>query len=163
MKKIAVLSDTHSYLDEKITKYLNQCDEIWHAGDIGDENVLNDLSKIASLKAVYGNIDNQRIRSMVPENNSFISEGMKVLIRHIAGYPDHYNPATKKLIDEEKPDIVVAGHSHILKVIYDKKLSHLHINPGAAGISGFHKIRTLIRFKLEDKKISNMEIIEIKR
>lgn len=163
MKKIAILSDTHSCLDDKITKYLHKCDEIWHAGDIGDEKVLDDLNKIASVMAVYGNIDNQRIRSMVPENNIFISEGMKVLVRHIAGYPDHYNPATKKLILDEKPDIVIAGHSHILKVIYDKKLSHLHINPGAAGISGFHKIRTLIRFTLEDKKISNMEIIEIKR
>lgn len=163
MKKIAVLSDTHSFIDEKVTKYLHQCDEIWHGGDIGDEKVLNDLNKIAPVMAVYGNIDNQRIRSMVPENNVFISEGMKVLIRHIAGYPDHYNPVTKKLINEVKPDIVIAGHSHILKVIFDKKLNHLYINPGAAGISGFHKIRTLIRFKLEDKKISNMEIIEIKR
>ena len=163
MTSIGIISDTHSHIDQKILSYLKDCDQIWHAGDIGDEKILDQLSEIAEVKAVYGNIDNHRIRTMAPENNFFKVEDMTVLITHIAGYPRRYNGRCKALIRELKPDIVVVGHSHILKVIYDKDYKHLHINPGAVGKSGFHRLRTLIRFKLDGKKMSEMEVIEIKR
>jgi len=163
MTSIGIISDTHSYIDKKILSYFKDCNEIWHAGDIGDEKVLDQLNKIADVKAVYGNIDNHRIRTMAPENNIFKVEDMRILITHIAGYPNRYNGRSKALIRELKPDVVVTGHSHILKVIYDKEFNHLHINPGAAGKSGFHRLRTLIRFKLDGKKMSEMEVIEMKR
>jgi putative phosphoesterase len=163
MTRIGILSDTHSYLDDKILEHLKGCDQIWHAGDVGDENVIVTLQKIAEVKAVYGNIDNHKIRLLLPENNLFKVEGMKVLITHIGGYPGKYLARVRKLILEHNPDIVVVGHSHILKVIYDKALHHLHINPGAAGKSGFHRLSTLIRFNLDGKTISNMEVVEMKR
>lgn len=163
MTRIGVISDTHSHLDEKVKNYLKDCDQIWHAGDIGSETVIEELTKIADLKIVYGNIDNHKIRISTSENEFFEVEGMKVLITHIAGYPKRYNGRVKKLIIQHKPDIVVAGHSHILKIIYDKELKHLHINPGAIGKSGFHRLRTLIRFNIDNKKISDLQVIEIKR
>jgi len=163
MTRIGVLSDTHSFIDEKILNHLKDCDVIWHAGDIGNWSVIEKLGEIAPVQAVYGNIDDHKTRISAREDNLFIAEDMKVLMTHIAGYPGRYYPRVRKMIQEKRPDIVVAGHSHILKIIYDKKYEHLHINPGAAGKSGFHKVRTLVRFNLDGKKLSNMEVVEIKR
>ena len=163
MKLIGVLSDTHSTLDQKALDHLGDCDEIWHAGDVGSEIVLDLLQEICPVKAVYGNIDGTRIRSILPESQVFQTEGKKVLILHIAGYPGKYNTRARKLIAKHRPDIFVCGHSHILKVIYDKVNEHLHINPGAAGNSGFHRLKTLVRFKIDGERIYDMEIVEMKR
>lgn len=163
MTQIGVISDTHSFVDEKILNYLKDCNQIWFAGDVGSTEILDKLSRMAELKAVYGNIDGQAVRIRVPENNIFHVEKKKVLITHIAGYPNRYNSRVKALIQTEKPDIVVAGHSHILRIIYDKKLNHLHLNPGAAGKSGFHTKRTLLKFKINGDKIEDMKIIEMDR
>ncbi|MEQ8520725.1 MAG: metallophosphoesterase family protein [Vicingaceae bacterium] len=163
MKRIGILSDTHSHLDKKVLGHLKNCDEIWHAGDIGSPEVIDKLCEISQVRAVYGNIDGQNIRSFLPEIQLFEVEGSKVLMTHIAGYPGRYNSKVRNLIEEFKPDIVVCGHSHILKIIYDKKLSHLHINPGAAGISGFHRIRTMVRLSVDRGKLSDMEVVEMKR
>ena len=161
MKKILLLSDTHGHLDDKIVKYVNQADEVWHAGDIGKKEIINYLTEIKPLKAVFGNIDNKEIRLITKEFLYFNYEKNKVLITHIAGYPGKYNKNVNRLISIYKPNILVCGHSHILKVMYDKKNKHLHLNPGAAGISGFHNIRTMLRFKLDYDKIKELEIIEL--
>lgn len=161
MKKILLLSDTHGYLDQKIKAYAAQSDEIWHAGDIGKTRIIEELESIKPTRAVFGNIDNSQIRKIAPESISFLSEGVTVLMLHIAGYPGKYNTKAKKLIDLHKPNLVVCGHSHILKVMQDRNYNHLHLNPGAAGISGFHKIRTLLRFELKKGKIQNLEAIEL--
>ena len=161
MKKILLLSDTHGHLDDKIVKYVNQADEVWHAGDIGKKEIINYLTEIKPLKAVFGNIDDKEIRLITKEFLYFNYEKNKVLITHIAGYPGKYNKNVNRLISIYKPNILVCGHSHILKVMYDKKNKHLHLNPGAAGISGFHNIRTMLRFKLDSDKIKELEIIEL--
>ena len=161
MKKILLLSDTHGHLDDKIIKYVNQADEVWHAGDIGKKEIINYLTEIKPLKAVFGNIDDKKIRLITKEFLYFNYEKNKVLITHIAGYPGKYNKNVNRLISIYKPNILVCGHSHILKVMYDKKNKHLHLNPGAAGISGFHNIRTMLRFKLDSDKIKELEIIEL--
>ena len=161
MKKILLLSDTHGYLDDKIIKYVNESDEVWHAGDIGKKEILNSLSETKPLKAVYGNIDGREIRLQTKEFLFFNYGNHKVLITHIAGYPGKYNKSVKTLISSYEPNILVCGHSHILKVIYDKKNKHLHLNPGAAGISGFHKTRTMLRFQLNYDKVNKLEVIEI--
>ena len=161
MKKILLLSDTHGYLDDKIIKYVNESDEVWHAGDIGKKEILNSLSETKPLKAVYGNIDGIEIRLQTKEFLFFNYGNHKVLITHIAGYPGKYNKSVKTLISSYEPNILVCGHSHILKVIYDKKNKHLHLNPGAAGISGFHKTRTMLRFQLNYDKVNKLEVIEI--
>ncbi len=161
MKKILLLSDTHGHLDDKIVKYVNQADEVWHAGDIGKKEIINYLNETKPLKAVFGNIDNKEIRLITKEFLYFNYEKNKVLITHIAGYPGKYNKNVNRLISIYKPNILVCGHSHILKVMYDKKNKHLHLNPGAAGISGFHNIRTMLRFKLDYDKIKELEIIEL--
>ena len=161
MKKILLLSDTHGHLDNKIIKYVNQADEVWHAGDIGKKEIINYLTEIKPLKAVFGNIDNKEIRLITKEFLYFTYEKNKVLITHIAGYPGKYNKNVNRLISIYEPNILVCGHSHILKVMYDKKNKHLHLNPGAAGISGFHNIRTMLRFKLDSDKIKELEIIEL--
>ena len=161
MKKILLLSDTHGHLDDKIIKYVNQADEVWHAGDIGKEEIINYLTKLKPLKAVFGNIDDKKIRLITKEFLYFNYEKNKILITHIAGYPGKYNKNVNRLISIYKPNILVCGHSHILKVMYDKKNKHLHLNPGAAGISGFHNIRTMLRFKLDSDKIKELEIIEL--
>ena len=161
MKKILLLSDTHGHLDDKIIKYVNQADEVWHAGDIGKKEIINYLTEIKPLKAVFGNIDDKEIRLITKEFLYFKYEKNKVLITHIAGYPGKYNKNVNRLISIYKPNILVCGHSHILKVMYDKKNKHLHLNPGAAGISGFHNIRTMLRFKLDSDKIKELEIIEL--
>jgi len=161
LKKILLLSDTHGHLDDKIVKYVNQADEVWHAGDIGKKEIINYLTETKPLKAVFGNIDNKEIRLITKEFLYFNYEKNKVLITHIAGYPGKYNKNVNRLISIYKPNILVCGHSHILKVMYDKKNKHLHLNPGAAGISGFHNIRTMLRFKLDYDKIKELEIIEL--
>ena len=163
MKKILLISDTHGYIDEKIIKYANQVDEIWHAGDIGDISVTDTLKTIRPLKAVYGNIDDQKIRSEFPLHNRFLCEKVDVWITHIGGYPKKYNP---KIIDELRsnpPDLFICGHSYILKVINDKDLNLLHINPGAIGKHGLHNVRTMIQFEISGDKIENLSIVEFKR
>lgn len=160
--KIGLLSDTHSFLDPKIFEYFSSCDEIWHAGDIGNIEVCDQLSAFKPLMAVHGNIDNHTIRLMYPEEQLFEREGLKIWITHIGGYPPKYNPNLKKKLISIKPDIFICGHSHILKVISDQNLNGLlHINPGACGKHGFHQVKTIIRFDLNDKKISNMQVIEL--
>ena len=161
MKKILLLSDTHGHLDDKIVKYVNEADEVWHAGDIGKKEIINYLTEIKPLKAVFGNIDDKEIRLITKEFLYFNYEKNKVLITHIAGYPGKYNKNVNRLISIYEPNILVCGHSHILKVMYDKKNKHLHLNPGAAGITGFHNVRTMLRFKLDSEKIKELEIIEL--
>lgn len=161
MKKILLLSDTHSFIDDKIIKYANQADEIWHAGDIGDLHVADELKKLKPLRAVYGNIDDDKARMEFPLNNRFVCEGVDVLITHIGGYPGRYNQAIKAELINNPPKLFITGHSHILKVMFDKKLNFLHMNPGAAGIHGFHQTRTMLRFEVGAGEIKNLEIIEL--
>jgi len=160
MKQIGLISDTHSLYYPKIDEHFKDVDEIWHAGDIGDLKVMERLNKIAPSKAVYGNIDDPDIREIYPENLIFECEEVKVLIRHICNYPGRYTRKTIDLIKKHKPDLVITGHSHILKVMYDKNLEHLHINPGAAGLAGFHKVCTLIRLKFDGAEMKDLEVIE---
>ena len=161
MQKILLLSDTHGFLDRKIKNYILNSDQVWQAGDIGDIKVLNDLASLKPVESVYGNIDGQEVRLQTTDVNSFNCEGVSVLMLHIAGYPGRYNLMARKLINKYKPKLLICGHSHILKVMYDKKNRHLHMNPGAAGIYGFHKIRTMLRFEINKGKIDNLEAIEL--
>ena len=161
MTKILLLSDTHSHIDEIILKYARQGDEIWHAGDIGDLAVTDALKKEKPLRAVYGNIDGDKARMEFPLNNRFYCEGVDVWITHIGGYPGKYNQAIREEIQSNPPKLFICGHSHILKVQFDQKLALLHMNPGAAGISGFHQVRTMLRFEIDGDKIQNLEVIEI--
>ena len=163
MKKILLLSDTHSFIDEKILKYVSQADEVWHAGDIGDLRVTDSIRQLKPLKAVYGNIDGAAIRTEFPLNNRFMCEGVDVWITHIGGYPGRYSPAIKEEIKVNPPRLFICGHSHILKVMNDKKLNLLHMNPGAVGKHGFHQVRTMLRFEIEGEEIKNLEVIEFKR
>jgi putative phosphoesterase len=161
MKKILLLSDTHSHIDETILKYVKLSDEVWHAGDIGDLNVTDTIQKLKPLRAVFGNIDNHEARLEFPLNNRFFCEGVDVLLTHIGGYPGKYSLAIKEEITKNPPKLFICGHSHILKVMFDNKLNCLHMNPGAAGISGFHQKRTMLRFEIDGDKIQSLEIIEI--
>lgn len=163
MKKILLLSDTHSYIDDTILKYVKQADEVWHAGDIGDLKVTDAIKRLKPLRAVYGNIDDAKTRLEFPEHNRFICEGVDVLITHIGGYPGRYDVRIKNDIYTNPPKLFICGHSHILKVMPDKKRNLLHMNPGAIGTHGFHKVRTMLRFTIEDTRIDNLEVIEIKR
>ncbi|AWG26645.1 metallophosphoesterase family protein [Flavobacterium kingsejongi] len=163
MKKILLLSDTHSYIDATILKYVNQADEVWHAGDIGDLVVTDTLKKLKPLRAVYGNIDDDEARMEFPLNNRFVCEGVTVLITHIGGYPGKYNPAIRKEIQDNPPQLFICGHSHILKVMHDKQFNLLHMNPGAAGKHGFHQVRTMLRFVVSEGKISDLEVIEMEK
>lgn len=163
MKKILLISDTHGYIDEKIVNYASKVDEIWHAGDIGDISLSDKLKKIKPLRAVYGNIDDQKIRAEFPLHNRFICEKVKVWITHIGGYPKRYNPKILEELKSNPPDLFICGHSHILKVINDKELDLLHINPGAIGKHGLHRVRTMIQFEINGKKIENLSVIEFKR
>ena len=163
MKKILLISDTHGYIDQRIIQYAKQSDETWHAGDIGELKVTDELRKVTTLRAVHGNIDNNKIRAEYPENLRFQIEEMKIWITHIGGYPNKYNQRIRQEIYTNPPDIFICGHSHILKVINDKKLDCLHINPGAIGKHGFHQVRTMIRFEIMKSKIQNLEVIEFKR
>ncbi|MBE8726686.1 metallophosphoesterase family protein [Flavobacterium hungaricum] len=161
MTKILLLSDTHSHIDDTILKYVSQADEVWHAGDIGDLNVTDTIKKLKPLRAVYGNIDDAEARMEFPLHNRFSCENVSVWITHIGGYPGKYNPNIKEELAKNPPKIFICGHSHILKVMFDKKNNLLHMNPGASGKSGFHKVRTMLRFVIDDDKIKDLEIIEI--
>lgn len=163
MIKILLLSDTHSYMDDTILKYVHMADEVWHAGDIGNLEVTNSIKKIKTLRAVYGNIDDAKARQEFPLHNRFICEGMDVWITHIGGYPGNYNISIKEEIFKNPPQLFICGHSHILKVQFDKKLNCLHMNPGAAGKHGFHQVRTMLQFEIEEGKIQNLEVIEMKK
>lgn len=159
--KILLLSDTHSYIDERILNYADWADEVWHAGDIGDLSVTDLLKTKKTLRAVYGNIDDAKARLDFPMDNHFECDGMKVWMTHIGGYPGKYPARIKQGLLEHRPDIFICGHSHILKVQFDKQFNCLAINPGAAGIYGFHQIRTMLRFEINSGKIQNMEVIEL--
>ncbi|MEO6638652.1 MAG: metallophosphoesterase family protein [Ginsengibacter sp.] len=161
MTQIGLISDTHSFLDEAVFEYFKNCDEIWHIGDFGNAQVADKLKTFKPLRGVYGNIDGYDIKSVYPEQLVFMCEGVKVMIRHIGGYPPRYNIASKKEIILHKPQLFISGHSHILKIIYDDKLNCLHINPGAAGKQGWQKVRTIIRFAIEESDIKNCEVIEL--
>jgi uncharacterized protein len=160
LKTIGLLSDTHGYLDDAIYKYFDQCDEIWHAGDFGPD-VAEPLAAFKPLRGVYGNIDDAGIRQQFPEHLRFKCEEVEVWMTHIGGYPDRYAPQVKKEIYTKPPKLFITGHSHILKVMYDEKIQCLHMNPGAAGKHGWHKVRTLIRFCISEEKIHTLEVIEL--
>ena len=161
MKKIGLLSDTHGYWDEKFETYLSPCDEIWHAGDIGSLELASRFAALGSFRAVYGNIDDYKTRVAYPQTQHFTLENVEVLMTHIGGYPGRYDPSIRAQLFAHPPKLFIAGHSHILKVMYDKKLGCLHMNPGAAGKYGFHRVRTLLRFVLEEGNIKDLEVIEI--
>ena len=161
MTRIGLISDTHGFLDEAVFDHFNSCDEIWHAGDFGDESVANKLKELKPLKGVYGNIDGNDIRTVYPEQLVFYCEDVKVMIRHIGGAPPKYNPETRKELQIHQPNLFIAGHSHILKVMYDDKINCLHMNPGAAGKQGWHKVRTIIRFVIDGNNMKDCEVIEL--
>ena len=161
MTKILLLSDTHSYIDRQMLKFIKQSDEVWHAGDIGSIEVLDTIKKIKPVRAVFGNIDNQLIRAELPLDQKFTIDEISVWITHIGGYPNKYDLRIKESITKNPPQLFISGHSHILKVMHDKKLNLLHMNPGAAGKHGFHQVRTMLRFEIDSGKISNLEVIEL--
>jgi len=163
LKRIGLLSDTHGYLHQEVYHFFALCDEIWHAGDIGNSTVADELNQFKPLKAVSGNIDGADIRSKYPEHLEFYCENISVWINHTGGYPGRYSQEIKSKLNIHPPKLFISGHSHILKIIYDKKFGLLHINPGAAGIFGFHKKITLVRFNINIDKISDLEINEIKK
>lgn len=162
MKKIGLLSDTHNWWDEKYKKYFAECDEIWHAGDIGSMDLALKFEALNKpFRAVYGNIDNSKVRSAYPEFLRFTLEEVDILMTHIGGYPGKYDPRVKNILYTNPPKLFITGHSHILKVMYDKKLNCLHINPGAAGKYGFHTVRTLVNFILDKGNIRDLNVIEL--
>lgn len=159
--KIGLISDTHSYLDPKVFTYFKACDEVWHAGDIGDATVANELEKFKPLRAVFGNIDDKVMQARYTEDLWFTCEGLTIWMTHIGGAPPNYNPRVKKVLKDKVPDVFICGHSHILRVKKDPAYNMLYINPGAAGNNGFHNIKTLTRFELNNKIISKLEVIEL--
>ncbi|MBT8179671.1 MAG: metallophosphoesterase family protein [Eudoraea sp.] len=161
MTRILLLSDTHSHMDATILKYARMADEIWHAGDIGSFEVTDQLSSIKEVRAVHGNIDNAAIQREFPLDQKFKCESVSVWITHIGGYPSRYNQRIKEELQTNPPDIFISGHSHILKVQWDKKLELLHMNPGACGRQGFHQVRTMLRFVIDGKDIKDLEVIEL--
>jgi len=161
MTKIGLLSDTHSYLDESVFKYFADCDEIWHAGDFGDADVADQLEAFRPLRGVYGNIDGRDLRLRFPEDLRFTCEEVEVFMTHIGGYPGKYAGRIKAELIANPPKLFITGHSHILKVVFDPKIGCLHLNPGAAGKHGWHKVRTLMRFDINKDKIENLEVIEL--
>ena len=163
MTKILLLSDTDSYIDDTILKYVKQADEVWHAGDIGEIKVTDAIKELKPLRAVFGNIDDAKTRVEFPENNRFMCEGVDVWITHIGGYPNRYDVRIREDIRKNPPKLFICGHSHILKVMPDKKLNLLHMNPGAVGKHGFHKTRTMLRFTIDGSKIDNLEVIEFNK
>ncbi|HNQ69328.1 MAG TPA: metallophosphoesterase family protein [Bacteroidales bacterium] len=158
MKKIGLISDTHSYLDSEIIEFLNDVDEIWHAGDIGDEKVLEKLKSIKPVRAVYGNIDDSNIQKMTKYSSRFTIEGVDVFMIHIGGYPGKYSPEVQNEFKSAPPNLFISGHSHILKIMFDKKNNLLHINPGAAGKYGWHKFITAVKFDIDNTEIKNLLI-----
>lgn len=163
MTRIGLLSDTHGYWDERYLKYFEPCDQIWHAGDIGSMEIVARLEAFRPLKAVYGNIDGQDMRRLFPEIARFTVDGADVLMKHIGGYPGKYDASIRSTLFANPPRLFISGHSHILKVKYDKSLNLLHINPGAAGIYGFHTVRTLVRFCIDNGSFSDLEVIELNK
>lgn len=163
MKRIGILSDTHGYWDDRFLTYFEGCDEIWHAGDIGDYDIIRRLEEICPVRAVCGNIDTGTVRRHCPELLTFDIEGVRVLMTHIGGYPGRWSPGMKKLLREEGIRLMVDGHSHILKVMYDKGLGVLHINPGAAGQQGWQKVRTLVRLVIDGADMRDCEVIELSK
>ncbi|WP_345990667.1 metallophosphoesterase family protein [Chryseobacterium sp. Chry.R1] len=161
MTKILLLSDSHSYIDDRILEYAKDADEIWHCGDFGSLEVIEQLEKIGPLKGVYGNIDNAKIRSEFPEVKRFFCENLEVLMIHIGGYPGKYTAIAKKEIGEKAPKLFISGHSHILKAMFDAKNNLLHLNPGACGKQGWHKVRTMMRFVVDGEEVKDLEIIEL--
>ncbi|EOR92761.1 hypothetical protein ADIARSV_4043 [Arcticibacter svalbardensis MN12-7] len=161
MKRIGLLSDTHGYLDDSVFKHFDQCDEIWHAGDFGNIELADQLAAFKPLRGVYGNIDGQDIRLTYPEDLHFKCEEVKVWMTHIGGYPGKYDARIRAELYNKPPKLFISGHSHILKVIFDKKIGTLHLNPGAAGKQGWHKVRSLLRFTISEEKIHTLEIIEL--
>ncbi|RAW01803.1 metallophosphoesterase family protein [Pseudochryseolinea flava] len=160
--KIGLLSDTHSFLDNKVFEYFKSCDEIWHAGDIGDQHVIDQLEQFKPIRAVFGNIDDKRMQNRFPEDLLFSIEGMNIIITHIGGVPPKYNPRVRKMLTAAPPDIFICGHSHILRVARDPALNNmLFINPGAAGNHGFHHMKTMMRFDIAAGQIKNLEVIEL--
>jgi uncharacterized protein len=158
---IGLISDTHGFLDDTVFDHFKNCDEIWHAGDFGDEEIARRLKEWKKLKGVYGNIDGNIIRTIYPEQLVFHCEDVKVMMRHIGGAPPKYNPETRKELQIHQPNLFISGHSHILKVMYDDKMNCLHMNPGAAGKQGWHKVRTLIRFSIDGNNMKDCEVIEL--
>ena len=161
MKKILLLSDTHGYMDKNILNYCDQSDEVWHAGDIGSIEVTDQIKQHAILRAVYGNIDDKNIRTEFPLDQIFTLEKVPVWITHIGGYPYRYDQRIREEIKKNPPKLFISGHSHILKVQFDKSLNLLHLNPGSAGKYGIHKVRTMLRFEINNNDIKNLEVIEI--
>jgi putative phosphoesterase len=161
MLRIGLISDTHHFLDDNVFRHFDTCDEIWHAGDFGTVALAGRLSAFKPLRGVYGNIDGQDIRSLYPEKLRWTSEEVEVYMTHIGGYPPRYNPQVKKELMANPPKLFICGHSHILKIMYDDKLQCLHMNPGAAGNQGWHKVRTLIRFTIDGKNMRDCEVIEL--
>lgn len=161
MTRILLLSDTHGYIDDRILEYSQQADEVWHAGDIGTISVTDQIQKIKPLRAVYGNIDGTEIRKEFPLNNRFYCEGVDVWITHIGGYPGRYAPDIRSVIRQNPPKLFISGHSHILKVMNDKSLGLLHMNPGAAGKQGFHQMRTMLQFVIDGTNIKDLQVIEL--
>jgi putative phosphoesterase len=159
--RIGLISDTHGYLDDAVFKHFENCDEIWHAGDFGNIELADKLAAFKPLRGVYGNIDGTDVRQVYPEHLRFMCEKVDVWMTHIGGYPDRYAPDVKREIYTKPPGLFISGHSHILKVIYDKKINCLHLNPGAAGKQGWHEVRTLIRFSITDEKIHTLDVIEL--
>ena len=162
MTKIGILSDTHGYLDPRVLEHFAEVDEIWHAGDIGSLELADEIAQFKPLRAVYGNIDNSAVRSVYDEEAWFCCEDVSVVMTHIGGYPRHYEPKALRRIQSARPKIFISGHSHILKVMYDPVYDLLHINPGAAGLQGWHKERTLVRLTIEGNKFTDCEVITIK-
>lgn len=161
MKQIGILSDTHGYWDDRYAKYFSDCDEIWHAGDIGDYSIIERLQEICPARAVSGNVDHGEVKRRCPELIEFEIEGVKVLLTHIGGYPKKWSPGMKKILKKDGIRLMVDGHSHILRVIYDRELGLLHVNPGAAGQQGWHKKRTLVRLVIDGEDMRDCEIIEL--
>lgn len=161
MVRIGLISDTHSFLDESVFVHFKECDEIWHAGDFGTLQIAERLAAFKPLRGVYGNIDGYDVRSMYPEMLRWYCEEVEVLMRHIGGYPGKYGPAVKQEMKTAPPKLFISGHSHILKVMYDKDYDCLHMNPGAAGKEGWHKMRTILRFSIDGKQIKDCEVIEL--
>lgn len=161
MTKILLLSDTHSYLDERILEYAKDADEIWHCGDFGNVSIIEKLDEIKPLRGVYGNIDGDEVRKIFPEILRFQCENVEVMMIHIGGYPGKYSPVTRQELAQSRPQLFISGHSHILKAMYDKKNELLHLNPGACGKEGWHKMRTMMRFEINGDQIENLEIIEL--
>lgn len=161
MKKILLISDTHSHLEKTLLKHIQAADEVWHAGDIGNIELCREIESLKPLKAVYGNIDGKDIRIAYPENLCFSCEQVKVLITHIGGYPGKYSTRIKELLLQHRPKLFICGHSHILKVMYDKTYELLHINPGACGVYGFHIVKTAVKFEIDGAEIKNLAVIEL--